>query len=274
MISLVGAGPGDPELLTLGALRRLRRAQVVVYDALVSPGVLAKIPERARRVYAGKRDGRHELPQEEINRLLVGLGRRGLRVVRLKGGDPFVFGRGSEEAEALSRAGVPWELVPGVSSCLAVPACAGIPATDRRLSSMLTVVTGHRCLEEGGPGVDWKSLSPRGTLVVMMGLSALPELSRRLIALGWDPRTPAAALASVGWPGERTAAADLESLPREASRRGLSSPAVIVVGKVVSMRRWLLWRRPGGGDGAGQARARARRRGHAGRARRGLVLVG
>ncbi|HEX4046605.1 MAG TPA: uroporphyrinogen-III C-methyltransferase, partial [Elusimicrobiota bacterium] len=171
LVSIVGAGPGDPGLLTLRGAERLRAAQAVVHDALVRPEVVALAPSSAERFDAGKRDGRHTMDQEEINELLSRLSRRGKRVVRLKGGDPFLFGRGGEEAEALARAGLPWEVVPGVSSCLAAPAAAGIPVTDRRRSSMVTVVTGHACDDGlGGPGVDWARISPQGTLVVMMGL--------------------------------------------------------------------------------------------------------
>jgi uroporphyrin-III C-methyltransferase len=244
LVSIVGAGPGDPGLLTLKGAERLRLAQAVVHDALVRPELLALAPAGAEIVNAGKRDRLHTMPQEEINRLLVSLSRRGKRVVRLKGGDPFLFGRGSEEAEALSRAGLPWEVVPGVSSCLAAPAYAGIPVTDRRYSSMLTVVTGHACeLDDGGPGVDWARISPQGTLVVLMGLAALPELCARLIAFGWSPAVPAAALASMGWPDEKCVVSDLAHLPNAVRSAGLAAPAVIVVGEVVCLSRELSWRK-------------------------------
>lgn len=243
LISIVGAGPGDPGLLTLKGAERLRAAQVVVHDSLVRPELLELAPPSAEVIDAGKRDRRHTMPQEEINRLLVSLSRQGRRVVRLKGGDPFLFGRGGEEAEALARAGLPWEVVPGVSSCLAAPAYAGIPVTDRRRSSMVTVVTGHACdAGSGGPGVDWARISPQGTLVVLMGLSTLPDLCARLIAFGWHPAIPAAALASMGWPGEKAVVADLTRLPAAARAAGLAAPAVIVVGEVVSMSRELSWR--------------------------------
>ena len=246
LVSIVGAGPGDPDLLTLKGAERLRGAQAVVHDALVRPELLRLAPASAEIFDVGKRDCRHTMPQEEINRLLVSLSRRGRRVVRLKGGDPFLFGRGGEEAEFLADAGLPWEVVPGVSSCLAAPAYAGIPVTDRRWSSMLTVVTGHACEQDsGGPGVDWARISPQGTLVVMMGLSNLSALCARLIAFGWPRGTPAAALASVGWPDEKVAVADLAGLPEAVRASGLSAPAVIVVGQVVSMRRTLSRRENG-----------------------------
>jgi uroporphyrin-III C-methyltransferase len=235
LVSIVGAGPGDPGLLTLKAADRLRRADAVVYDALVSPEVLALTCPRAKRFFVGKRSGLHVLPQKRINALLLRLARQGLRVVRLKGGDPFVFGRGGEECEMMAKAGVPWEVVPGVSSCLAAAAAAGIPVTDRRFSSMVTVVSGHTCAE-AGQSVDWERLSPSGTLVVLMGFSNLAPICQKLIGLGWPPRTPAAALSSMGWPSERVAVAELESLPAKASALQLRAPAVIVVGEVVRLR--------------------------------------
>ncbi|MFI5350801.1 MAG: uroporphyrinogen-III C-methyltransferase [Elusimicrobiota bacterium] len=240
LVSIVGAGPGDPGLLTLKGSERLRAAQAVVHDALVRPEILKLAPGSAEIFDAGKRDCRHTMPQADINRLLAALSRRGLRVVRLKGGDPFLFGRGGEEAEALAQAGLPWEVVPGVSSCLAAPAYAGIPATDRRFSSMLTVVTGHACEQDSsGPGVDWARISPQGTLVVLMGLSSLPALCARLIAAGWPRSTPAAALSAMGWPEEKVETADLASLSDAVRASGLAAPAVIVVGDVVGMRRTL-----------------------------------
>jgi len=255
LVSLVGAGPGDPGLLTLKGAERLRAAQAVVHDALVTPEILALAPDGAELVDAGKRDRLHAMPQEKINALLATLSRRGLRVVRLKGGDPFVFGRGSEEAEALTREGIPWEVVPGVSSCVAAPAYAGIPVTDRRFSSMLTVVTGRACeLDDGGPGVDWARISPQGTLVVLMGVSALRGLCDRLIAFGWSSATPAAALGSMGWPGEKRVVSDLAGLPDAARQAGLSAPAVIVVGAVVALSRDLNWR---GAAGAAAAEGRS-----------------
>lgn len=231
LVSLVGAGPGDPGLLTLLGAERLRDADVVVYDALVRLETVDLAPPEARRICVGKRGGcRGGYAQSRVNRLLVRLAKRGLRVVRLKGGDPFLFGRGGEEAQALADAGQRWEVIPGVSSCLAAPAAAAIPVTDRRASSMVTVVTGHRC----AGGVDWGEVPTSGTLVVLMGLAALPEICAQLTERGWSPATPAAVVSQAGWPDERVVAADLASLPREAS--GLAAPAVIVVGEVVRLR--------------------------------------
>src|SRR5262249_17602920 len=183
-VALVGAGPGDPGLMTVRGLELLRRAHVVVYDRLVHPGLLEEAP-RARRIFAGKESGHHALPQERINALLIMHARRGRRVVRLKGGDPFVFGRGGEEAEALARAGIPFEVVPGVSSAVAVPAYAGIPLTHRGVASSFAVVTGHE--EAGKPesSVDWARLARSvDTLVILMGLKSLSRIARELIAHG------------------------------------------------------------------------------------------
>ena len=236
-VSIVGAGPGDPGLLTLRAAERLREAEDVVHDALVSPAVLALAAPGAVLHDAGKRDGRHVLPQEEIAALLIRLARSGRRVVRLKGGDPFLFGRGGEEIEALSAAGVEWELVPGVSSCIAAPAAAGIPVTDRRFSSMLTVVTGNACVGLGGaPGVDWERISPKGTLVVLMGVRGMAAIRDRLLGLGWPADVPAALVSGAGWPGERTVVSTLAGLPEAAAGADAGSPGVIVVGEVVRMR--------------------------------------
>ncbi len=173
-VALVGAGPGDPGLMTVRGLELLRRAQVVVYDRLVDPRLLDEAP-RARRIFAGKASGHHALPQEQINALLILHARRGRRVVRLKGGDPFVFGRGGEEAEALAGARIPFEVVPGVSSALAAPAYAGIPVTHRGVASSFTVVTGHGSAPGQGSSVDWARLARASdTLVVLMGVESLP----------------------------------------------------------------------------------------------------
>jgi uroporphyrin-III C-methyltransferase len=227
-VSLVGAGPGDPDLLTVKAVRLLASADVVVHDALVGDGVLALVPESAERIDVGKRPGR-PIPQEMISALLVELGRQGKLVVRLKGGDPFVFGRGGEEAQALTEAGVPFEIVPGISSSVAAPAAAGIPVTHRGVSAAFTVVTGHR--RAGEPDIDWRSLAAvRGTIVVLMGVAQRAEIATELMAGGLEPSTPVAAIESattdaqvVGrWTLSELAAADVRS------------PAVIVIGAVAA----------------------------------------
>ena len=227
-VALVGAGPGDPDLLTMKAARLLANADVVVHDALVGDGVLALIPASAERIDVGKRPGR-PTPQEMISALLVELGRQGKRVVRLKGGDPFVFGRGGEEAAALAEAGVAFEVVPGITSSVAAPAAAGIPVTHRGVSAAFTVVTGHR--RPGEPDVDWRSLAAvGGTIVVLMGVAQRAGIATELIAGGLSPATPVAAIQS--------ATTDAQLVDRctlgELGDIDVRSPAVIVIGAVAA----------------------------------------
>ena len=227
-VALVGAGPGDADLLTLNAARLLAAAEVVVHDALVGDDVLALIPDAAERIDVGKRPGR-PTPQEMISALLVELGRQGKRVVRLKGGDPFVFGRGGEEAEALAAAGVPFEVVPGISSSVAAPAAAGIPVTHRGVSAAFTVVTGHR--RAGEPDVDWRSLAKvGGTIVVLMGVSQRASIAAELMAGELAPTTPVAAIES--------ATTDAQVVGRwtlaELADADVRSPSVIVIGAVAA----------------------------------------
>ena len=233
-VYLVGAGPGDPDLLTVRGLRRLRAADVVVYDRLLDPRLLDEAPRRARRIYAGKSPGRHALRQEEINALLVRHAHAGRTVVRLKGGDPFVFGRGGEEALACAAAGIPCEVVPGVTSAVAVPALAGIPLTHRGVAAGFAVVTGHAA-GEAGDGHDWSALARIDTLIVLMGAARLPEIAAILIAHGRAPETPAAAIERGTLPGERILEGTLATLPEIAEREGLQSPATLVVGDVVRL---------------------------------------
>jgi uroporphyrin-III C-methyltransferase len=217
----VGAGPGDPGLITVRGLELLRRCDAVVYDRLVAPELVAEAPAEALRV------GREPLAQDEITRLLVRLARRGLDVVRLKGGDPFLFGRGGEEAMALVEAGIPFEVVPGVSSLAAVPAAAGIPVTHRGVSSQVTIVNGH------GP-LDYASLAAApGTLVVFMGLGRLDELAAGLIDHGRDAATPSAVIASGTLPGQRVVVVPLARIAGAAE--DIDPPALVVVGDVVSL---------------------------------------
>jgi uroporphyrin-III C-methyltransferase len=220
-VTLVGAGPGDPGLITVRGLECLRACDAVVYDRLVAPELVDEAPVEALRI------GREPLTQEEINRLLVQLARRELDVVRLKGGDPFLFGRGGEEALALVEAGVPFEVVPGVSSIAAVPGAAGIPVTHRGVSSQVTVVNGH------GP-LDFAALAATpGTLVVFMGLSRLDELAAGLVEHGREPGTPAAVIASGTLPEQRAVVARLDAIADAAA--GIEAPALVVVGDVVSL---------------------------------------
>ena len=229
-VSLVGAGPGDPDLLTRKAARRLAEADLVLYDALIPPETLELAP-RARRFYVGKRAGRHSVTQETINRLLVRAARRGERVVRLKGGDPFVFGRGGEEALALAAARIPFEVVPGVSSAVAAAALAGIPVTHRGLSAGFLVVSGHA---EPAWQPILRSVAPNSlTVVVLMGLAARRAIASSLLARGWLPGTPAA----IVWAASRPEAASWRGTLADLAGAGGpdESPGTIVVGSVVSL---------------------------------------
>ena len=228
-VSIVGAGPGDPDLITVRGRAALDAADVVVHDRLVHPALLSG----RLAVDVGKEPGRHPVPQEGINALLVALARQGKRVVRLKGGDPFVFGRGAEEAEALAGAGVPFEVVPAPTSAVAAAASAGIPVTDRRWSSSVAIVTGHCASGD----VDWAALATAvDTIVVLMGLGRLGEIAGRLIAAGRSPHTPAAVVENGSLPTQRVITAELGELPGAAARAGISPPALIVIGDVVRVR--------------------------------------
>jgi uroporphyrin-III C-methyltransferase len=229
-VHLVGAGPGDPDLLTVRAARLLAEAEVVVHDALVDPAVLALAAPAAELVDVGKRPGR-PVPQEMITALLVELGRTGQRVVRLKGGDPYVFGRGGEEALGLLEAGVPFEVVPGVTAAVAAPALAGVPVTHRGLAASVTVVTGHRRAGDE-EATDWDALSRLGgTIVVLMGVAERAEIARRLIAGGRASETPVAVVERAGTPAQRVRRARLDELGNLA----VSPPATIVIGAVAAL---------------------------------------
>jgi uroporphyrin-III C-methyltransferase/precorrin-2 dehydrogenase/sirohydrochlorin ferrochelatase len=240
-VHLVGAGPGDPELITVKGAQALARADAVVYDHLVDERLLDLAPAHAERIYVGKRPGRHHLPQGQIDALLVELARQGKAVVRLKGGDPFVFGRGGEEAAALAAAGVPCEVVPGVSSAIAGPGAAGIPLTHRGCASAFVVVTGHCAAgNEAGSstgGVAWDALARSGaTLVILMGMRHLAEIARRLIAAGRPADEPVAVVQNATRPDQRTLVATLADVAERVAEAGIGSPAAIVVGPVVALR--------------------------------------
>jgi uroporphyrin-III C-methyltransferase / precorrin-2 dehydrogenase / sirohydrochlorin ferrochelatase len=231
-VSLVGAGPGGPQFLTLAALDRLEHAELVLYDALVSSDVLALAP-RAQRFYVGKRAGRTSMPQETINRLLIRAACRGRRVVRLKAGDPFVFGRGGEEALALDAAGIPFEVVPGVTAAIAAPALAGIPVTHRGAASAFVTISGH---DERAWAPIVEALPPHSaTIVILMGLASRREIADRLLARGWHGHTPAAVLVAAGTPHAHTWMGTLGELVEEGSfTAGDGGGAgTIVVGEVV-----------------------------------------
>ncbi|HXJ80496.1 MAG TPA: uroporphyrinogen-III C-methyltransferase [Candidatus Methylomirabilis sp.] len=233
-VVLVGAGPGDPELITVRGLRWLRRADVVVYDHLVAQRLLDEAPEHALRIFAGKSAGRHCIEQSAINAILVHHAYRGRLVVRLKGGDPFVFGRGGEEALACAAAGIPVEVVPGVSSVVSVPARAGIPITHRGLGSSFAVVTGHEDPAKSETAVNWERVATSvDTLVIVMGLAAIPGIARRLIAAGRDAATPVVVISRGTTPSQEIVTGILADIA--ARVRHLAAPAIIVVGNVVGL---------------------------------------
>jgi uroporphyrinogen III methyltransferase / synthase len=241
-VYLVGAGPGDPGLLTLRAAELLRDTEVLLYDALASDAIVALAPAHCERVFVGKRAGRHAMEQAEIEALLIAKAGRGLRVVRLKGGDPFVFGRGGEEAQALRAAGIPFEVVPGISSALAAPAYAGIPVTHREHNASFTVLTGHEDPSKGASTVDWAKLAgPHRTLVLLMATENLRRIAQQLIAQGVPDRTPAAVIQDGTRPSQRTAAGTLATIADKVAELGIGAPAVAVIGEVVSLREELRW---------------------------------
>lgn len=241
-VYLVGAGPGDPELITLKGLRCLRVADVVVYDRLISPYLLDEAPSQAERVFVGKEPGCHSMQQEAITALLITYARQGRLVVRLKGGDPFVFGRGGEEALALADAGIPFEVVPGVSSAIAVPAYAGIPVTHRDYASSVTIVTGHEQHAHVSSAVNWETLAKvGGTLVIMMGVEALAHITQQLLVGGLSPDTAAAVIQQGTVPQQRVITAALVNIAERARLAKVKSPAIIVIGAVVTLSEALAW---------------------------------
>ena len=239
-VYLVGAGPGDPELLTLRAARLLGEADVVVYDRLVSPEILALVPARAERVYAGKQAARHTLPQPEINRLLVELAGRYRTVVRLKGGDPFVFGRGGEELEVLAAAGIPFEVVPGITAAVGCAAYSGIPLTHRDYASSCLFVTGH--LRDGRLDLDWPSLAyANRTLVFYMGILALPNIADNLVRHGLAAATPVAVVRHGTTPRQDVIVATLGDVVDHTRHLKVGETGLLIVGEVVRLRERLQW---------------------------------
>ena len=240
-VTLVGAGPGDPGLLTVKGLRALEQADVVVYDRLVSPAVLERIPAAARRIDVGKEASRHPVPQGRINRILLEEAQAGHNVVRLKGGDPFVFGRGGEELQALAREGVEFAEIPGITSAIAAAAYGGIPVTHRDCASSLHIITGHA--REGAElNIDFEALmQTRGTLVFLMGVTALPVIVEGLLEAGMDPDMPAAMVEQGTLPSQRRCGAALKALPDRAAEMGIRSPALMIVGRVCALAEELCW---------------------------------
>jgi uroporphyrin-III C-methyltransferase len=237
---LIGAGPGDPELLTLKAARLIAAADALVYDHLVSDAIVALASPAARRIYVGKEASNHTLPQDAINTLLVDLAREGLAVVRLKGGDPFIFGRGGEELETLAGTEIPFEVVPGVTAASGCAAYSGFPLTHRDHAQAVTFVTGH--LKDGTVNLDWPALArPCQTVVFYMGIGAAGEICRQMIAHGLPAATPAAVVRNGTQPDQRTLLADLATLPARIAESGIKPPALIIVGSVVSLHERLSW---------------------------------
>ena len=241
-VYLIGAGPGDPGLLTIKGKDILEKADVVVYDYLANDTLLGYARPDAERIYVGKVAGNHALPQDGINKLIIEKAKEGKIVARLKGGDPYIFGRGGEEAEELLDAGVPFEEVPGISSTIAGPAYAGIPLTHRSFSSSVTLITGHENPDKPGSVHNWKALAASAnTLVFVMGMKNLPDIARNLIEAGLSPDTPAALVHWGTTAKHRSLAATLGTLHEEGVRQGFTNPSVIIVGKVVTLRDRLNW---------------------------------
>lgn len=233
-VYLVGSGPGDPELLTLKARRLIDSAEVIIYDQLPGKAILSSMPENAEKIDAGKFAGKHTLTQNKINEAIVQKAKEGKMVVRLKGGDPYVFGRGGEEAEALVQEGIEFEIVPGITSAIAVPAYAGIPVTHRESTSMVTFITGHEDPTKEESGLDWDALAKfGGTIVILMGVKMLRRNAEELMKNGKDPKTPVAIIERGTRPDQRVTVGTLATIANLAEERGVKAPAITVVGDVV-----------------------------------------
>ncbi len=236
-VYLVGAGPGDPDLITRKGLRLLQRADVVIYDRLIPPGLLEETRGDAELVYVGKQPTRHRLSQERINRLLVDRALQGKEVLRLKGGDPLVFGRGGEEALVCRDYGIAFEIVPGLSSSYAVPAYAGIPLTHRHISSAFTVITGHESPDKAESAINYEALAQLGgTIVILMGVKQLRSITRRLIANGLPGHTPAAVIEWGTLPRQRTYVGTAATIAEIAEEQAIKPPAITIIGEVARLR--------------------------------------
>ncbi|MCD6485833.1 MAG: uroporphyrinogen-III C-methyltransferase, partial [Syntrophobacterales bacterium] len=240
-VYIIGAGPGDPGLITVKGIECLSRADVVVHDYLVGKEILRRAGKDARLIYVGKIGGHHNISQENLNRILVEEALKGNTVVRLKGGDPFIFGRGGEEAEVLQEAGVPFEIVPGITSAISVPAYAGIPLTHRKFTSTLAFVTGHEDPNKAESRIDWKKISTIETIVFLMGVRNLSQIASNLMKNGRNPDTPVALIRWGTTPDQETLTGKLGGIVALVEEKDFSPPAVFVVGDVVSMRERLSW---------------------------------
>ena len=241
-VYIVGAGPGDPELITVKAARLIGGADVILYDRLVSEETLSFAREGCELIYVGKHPGEPSTPQERINEMLVERAREGGSVVRLKGGDPFLFGRGGEEAQVLSSEGIPYEIVPGITSAISVPAYAGIPVTQRHVASSVAFITGHEASTKKKGTVEWEMIAKSiDTLVVMMGVGNLGNIASRLSTGGRDPETPVALIEKGTTKDQKTITGTLETIAEIARVQGVKPPAIIIIGKVVNLREELRW---------------------------------
>jgi len=241
-VYLVGAGPGDPGLMTVKGLECLRRADVIIYDRLVDESILTESSPKAEIIYVGKTSSHHTLEQEEINRLLIEKSKDGKIVIRLKGGDPFVLGRGGEEAEVLAQKGIPFEVVPGISSAVAVPAYAGIPVTHRGVASSFAVVTGHKASDKGEPKVSWDRLAnATDTLVILMGMKNLANVIDQLIKYHRPASTPVAVITEGTTGRQRCVTGTLRNIVEKVKSKSLEPPSVVVIGNVVEFRKRLRW---------------------------------
>jgi uroporphyrin-III C-methyltransferase len=240
-VYLVGAGPGEPKLLTLRAAELLRKADIVIYDRLVGKSILKLAPKSARKIYVGKRSGKHEVPQDKINELLISCSKEGKTVVRLKGGDPFLFGRGGEEAEILAENNINFEMVPGVTSAVATPEYAGIPLTHREYASSVAIVTGHRAGDSRKP-VNWSKLAEGvDTIVILMGMESLEAIVKKLMEGSVNPEKPVAIIEQGTTKMQRSFIGKLNTIAEMAKKNNVNPPAIIVIGEVAELGRKLAW---------------------------------
>jgi len=240
-VYLVGAGPGDPKLLTVKAVELIKEADVVIYDRLVGESILKLAPEKTEKIYVGKRTGKHEVPQDKITEIIIEKAQSGGKIVRLKGGDPFIFGRGGEEAEALVEKGIKFEVVPGISSSVAAPMYAGIPLTHRDYAASVAIITGHRAGDAEKP-IDWAKIAGSvDTMVILMGVESLDGIVSKMLEGGVSPNKPVAIVESGTYPQQRTLISTLGKVVTEAEKNQIKPPSVIVIGEVTALGRKLAW---------------------------------